>query len=289
MKKFILSTDMTADLPQSYIDKYDIVIQQLFYTFDNIVYGVDTDYMDPDTFYHEMREGKNPTTSASNPGQVKASFEAFAKQGLDVLHISFSSGLSSTHNTTTILAQEVMEEYPDITIKVVDSLSASLGQGLLVLEAAEMQSEGKSLEEVAQWVEQNRLDVVHQFTVEDLFHLSRGGRISMTNAILGSALSIKPLMSIDNEGKLVNTAKLRGTKKMFSTLVNSPQDLSNLARFKRMAIAHGGNIENALKLKEMLEEKYEVEEIIINHLGPIIGAHTGPDVLSCVFLGTRDI
>lgn len=287
MKKFILSTDMTADLPQTYIDKYDIVTQQLFYTFDNIVYGVDKDYMDPDTFYREMREGKNPTTSASNPGQVKASFEAYAKQGFDVLHISFSSALSSTHNTTVIMAQEVMEEYPGITIKVIDSLSASLGQGLLVLEAAEMQAAGKSLEEVAAWVENYRLAVVHQFTVEDLFHLSRGGRISKTNAILGSTLNIKPLMTIDDEGKLINTAKLRGTKKVFNALANSPEEHSNLTRFKRVAIAHGGNIENALKLKEMLEEKYMIDELIINHLGPIIGAHTGPDVLSCAFFGQR--
>ena len=222
--RFQIITDSNSDLPLEYLEKNKVGILYLGYTMSGITYGSDKS-MPEKEFYAAMRAGELPTTSGINFDQAKEMFSALAEKGQDILHIAFSSALSSSYSAASAAAEEVAAEYPERKILVVDSLCCSLGEGLLVHKLVQLRNEGKSVEEAAQWAEKNKLHVCHNFTVDDLFHLHRGGRVSKTTAVLGTLINMKPVLHVDNEGRLVAVGKVRGRKNSLKALVDNMEKL----------------------------------------------------------------
>ena len=286
MKDFLISTDTTADLPDNYVKENNIDIHTLFYAFGEVIYGTDNT-MPEKEFFDRMRKGEMPTTMACNPQDCKTIFEKRVNEGFDILHIAFSSALSGTYNSSRIAAEELMEDYPDRKIIVVDSLGASLGQGLLVYLAQEKKEQGEDMETVAKWAEENRLHMVHLFTVNDLNHLYRGGRISRTTAVVGSMLNIKPVLHVDNDGKLTAIGKVRGRKKSLQELVKLMDEKigSYHDTCHTIFISHGDCEEDANYVAEKVKEKYQINTIIMNQVGATIGAHSGPGTMALFFVG----
>ncbi|MBR2155426.1 MAG: DegV family protein, partial [Clostridia bacterium] len=234
-------------------------------------------------FYDAIREGKTATTSAANIATFKEAMKAIVDQGKDVLYIGFSSGLSATVGAGTNAARELSEEYPDSKIYAVDTLGASLGQGMIVYYAAKKKAEGASIEEVRDFVESRKLNQAHWFTVDDLNHLKRGGRISPATAAIGTMLNIKPVMHMDNEGHLVAVGKVRGRKTSLKELVNSMEASWLPEENPTIFISHGDCLEDAEYVASLIREKLGVNDIRINYVGPVIGAHTGPGVVALFF------
>lgn len=283
--KYIISTDSTADLPASYSKEHGIAVQFLSYAFGDTVYGTDNQ-MEPHAFYERMRSGEMPTTNACIPDEVQRNFESYLKEGYDILHISFSSGLSASHNNARIAANDLAEQYPDRKIVLVDSLCASLGQGLLVHYAVQMKESGKSMEEVAKWLEQNKLHLCHQFTVNDLFHLHRGGRVSKATAILGTLMNVKPVLHVDNEGHLTSVCNVRGRKKALLKLVDIMGSQIDGYRNDTVFISHGDCLEDAEFVAAQVRERFGIEDILIDYVSPTIGAHSGPGTVALFYLGS---
>lgn len=284
MRDFIITTDTTCDLPESYIKENNLDIHPLFYHFnDSIIYGKD-DNLEPAVFYQRMRDGEMPTTMASNPEDSKDLFEARIKEGYDIIHIAFSSGLSSTCQNAVIAANELMEEYPDAKITVIDSLCASMGEGLLVYKAVEFKKAGHSYDETIEYINELVPHLAHKFTVDSLFHLHRGGRVSKATAIIGTLVGIKPLLHVDDTGHLVSIGKSRGRKKALSSLVDSMiQTMGNRINDTIM-ISHGDALEDAEYVASLIKEKIaEVKNVIINYICPTIGAHAGPGTIALFF------
>ena len=236
-------------------------------------------------FYNELRNGVTATTSAVNPEGWANVMEPALAAGEDLLVITFTSGMSTTYQSAVIAAREMEEKYPQRKILVVDSLCAALGQGLLIWYACKKRDEGLSLEELAAWVEENKLHICHWVTVDDLTHLKRGGRISATSAIVGTMLNIKPIIHVNDEGKLINVAKVRGRKTAIDYLANKLGELGEGYDNETCFVVHGDCEEDAQTLAAMVKEKYGVKHVHIGYLGPVIGAHTGPGVLALFFLG----
>lgn len=286
MNNYIITTDNNSDLPIDYYEKHRVGCSFLSYTMDGVCYSPEN-FLPEHEFYEKMRNGSMPTTAQVNPENAKNMMEPYLKEGLDILHIAFSSGLSGSYNSCKIAADELQEEYPDRTILVVDSLSASLGQGLLVHEALKRKEQGMGLQELAGWVEENRLHIVHAFTVDDLFHLFRGGRVSRTTAVVGSMLNLKPVLHVDNEGKLIPVSKARGRKKSLNMLVQMMDE--KIGKYKDICdtifISHGDCLEDAKYVEAKVKEKYPVKTVLINHVGAVIGAHSGPGTLALFFMG----
>lgn len=289
MSTFKLITDSTADLPQEYLNRYDIGCIKLSYTLDGQTYGGTGEEMDWKEFYRLMREeGKLPTTSQINPEEFKSYFEEMLKEYSEILYLAFSSGLSGTYNSAMIAVDMLREEYPDCKIRVVDSLCASLGEGLFMHKAVQLKEQGKSLDEVASWLEDNKRNLVHVFTVDDLHHLHRGGRVSKTTAIIGTLAGIKPILHVDDEGHLVALSKVRGRKKSLLTLVDLMEDKTKdyPSRNDMVMISHGDALEDAKFVKNEIEKRFGIEEFLINNIGPTIGAHSGPGTIALFFMGT---
>ncbi|MBP3616624.1 MAG: DegV family protein [Lachnospiraceae bacterium] len=284
--KYIISTDSTADLPVSYVKEHEVSVQFLSYAFGDTVYGADNQ-MDAHAFYERMRSGEMPTTNACIPDEVEKNFEAYLKEGYDILHISFSSGLSASHNNARIAANELAERYPDRKIVLVDSLCASLGQGLLVHYAVTMKESGKSLEEVATWLEENKLHLCHEFTVDDLFHLHRGGRVSKATAILGTLINVKPVLHVDDEGHLTSVCNVRGRKKSLLKLVDRMESNIEGCQNDIVFISHGDCPEDAQFVADQVKSRFGIENILIDYVSPTIGAHSGPGTVALFYLGTK--
>ena len=286
MSEYVITTDNNSDLPEKYLKDHGVGCMYLSYSMDgkNYTHG---NFLPEHEFYEAMRNGSMPTTAQVNPENAKALLEPYLKEGKDILHIAFSSGLSGTYNSSRIAAEELMEEYPDRKIIVVDSLSASLGQGLLVWLAQQKKELGQTLEDVADWVEKNKLKMVHLFTVDDLNHLYRGGRVSRTTAIVGSMLNIKPVLHVDNEGKLTAIGKVRGRKKALQELVKLMDEKigSFGAGCDTIFISHGDCEQDAQYVAAKVKEKYDIKNIIINQVGATIGAHSGPGTMALFFVG----
>ena len=286
MSEYVITTDNNSDLPEEYLKDHGVGCMYLSYSMDgkNYTHG---NFLPEHEFYEAMRNGSMPTTAQVNPENAKALLEPYLKEGKDILHIAFSSGLSGTYNSSRIAAEELMEEYPDRRIIVVDSLSASLGQGLLVWLAQQKKELGQTLEDVADWVEKNKLKMVHLFTVDDLNHLYRGGRVSRTTAIVGSMLNIKPVLHVDNEGKLTAIGKVRGRKKALQELVKLMDEKigSFGADCDTIFISHGDCEQDAQYVAAKVKEKYNIKNIIINQVGATIGAHSGPGTMALFFVG----
>ena len=236
-------------------------------------------------FYDELRTGTMATTAAANPDDWARLMKAALDAEQDVLVIAFSSGLSTTYQSAVIAAKDLQEEYPQRTIIVVDSLCAALGQGLLVHHACKKRDEGMGIRELAAWLEENKLNLCHWVTVDDLSHLKRGGRISATTAIVGTMLNIKPIIHVDNDGHLINTAKVRGRKVAMEYLAKKFSE--TCTDFDTVFIGHGDCPEDAAALEALLREKHDIREITTGYVGPVIGAHTGPGVLVLFFMGTQ--
>ena len=286
MSEYVITTDNNSDLPEKYFKDHGVGCMYLSYSMDGKNYTHEN-FLPEHEFYEAMRNGSMPTTAQVNPENAKTLLEPYLKEGKDILHIAFSSGLSGTYNSSRIAAEELMEEYPDRKIIVVDSLSASLGQGLLVWLAQQKKELGQTLEDVADWVEKNKLKMVHLFTVDDLNHLYRGGRVSRTTAIVGSMLNIKPVLHVDNEGKLTAIGKVRGRKKALQELVKL-MDVkigSFGADCDTIFISHGDCEQDAQYVAAKVKEKYNIKNIIINQVGATIGAHSGPGTMALFFVG----
>ncbi len=285
MRKYILSTDSTADLPDSYIEEKHLDVHPICYAFGDDVYG-DDKIMPVTEFYNRLRNGELPTTMAANPAQIEKHYRKWAEQGYDILHLAFSSGLSSTYNNCCIAADEVMEDYPDCKIIVIDTLCASMGEGLLVYYAVKAMESGKSMDEVAEYTQALIPHLCHHFTVDDLFHLYRGGRVSKTAAFVGSLAGVKPLLHVDNEGHLNAIAKVRGRKKSLNALVDKMQSTigDHLSENDLVFISHSDCLEDAQYVANLVMDKFNLPAMI-NYIGPTIGTHTGVGTVTLFFIG----
>lgn len=284
MNNYIITTDNTNDFPNEYYDEHGLGCAYLTYTINGTSYTKENLLSDKE-FYDAMRNGAMPVTSQATPEQIRSLIQPYLEEGLDVLHIAFSSGLSGTYNSARIAADELREEFPERTIVVIDSVAASLGEGLLVHSAVEMKNSGADLQTVASWVESHKLNVAHVVTVDDLFHLFRGGRVSRTTATVGSLLNIKPIIHVDNEGKLINIGKVRGRKKALDELVKlMDQKIGSYApTCDTIFISHSDCLEDAQYVAEQVKKKYPVRNVLINYIGSVIGSHTGPGTVALFF------
>lgn len=288
MRDFIITTDSNSDLPAEYINKNQIIVIPHYYDMDGITYG-DEVVLSPKEFYDRMRTGSMPTTMASNPAVIDTTFRKIISDGYDILHISFSSVLSGGYNNVSVGAQMILEELPNAKIHVIDSLNASLGQGLLIMKAVSMRNAGNSLGEIVAWLEENKLHYCAQVTVDDLHHLSRGGRLSKTSAILGSMMNVKPILYVDDNGALQALQTVRGRKKSLSTLALNMEERVGSYKDRQdvIGIIHGDAPEDATYLEHIVREKYPNAEIVINAISPSIGAHSGPGTVGLCFVAER--
>lgn len=232
-----------------------------------------------------LRSGEEAKTAAVNPLGWSESIEPVLQSGEDVLVMAFSSGLSATYQSAVIAAQELRDKYPQRTISVVDTLAASLGQGLLVYYACKKRDEGMSLEELTAWCEEYKYKLCHWFTVDDLMYLKRGGRISAATAVVGTMLKIKPVLHMDDEGHLINRAKVRGRKAAIDALAAKMGELGIPGANDTVFICHGDCMEDAKYLEAQVKEKYGVKNVLIYYVGAVIGSHSGPGTLALFFLG----
>ena len=282
---FKIVTDTSANLTDEVVEKYDLAVLPLTFMIDGVQrksYNKHEKSNLP-AFYKEMREGKVVTTSLPNLQDSKNELEEILKEGNDLLYIGFSSGLSGTYTAIDLILKELASSYENSKIYSVDTLAAAAGQGLLVWTAAEMQEDGKSIEEVYRWVEDNKFKVAHWFTVDDLHFLERGGRVSKTAAFAGTMLNIKPVLHVDNEGHLIPMEKVRGRKKSIDALVKHMEDTMNRPYDNKVLISHGDCEDEAQILKDKVIEKTGVNNVHINCLDPVIGAHSGPGTLALFF------
>lgn len=286
MKDFVITADSNSDLLIDYIKEKAIGIIPHYYDLENITYGDELN-LDPKEFYNKMRTGLMPTTMASNPEVIRSTFTNYINQGYDILHISFSSSLSGGCSNVMAGAREICEENPDATIIVIDTLNASLGEGMAVMKAVQLKEEGKSLDEIATWIEEHKFDFKVLFTVDDLGYLCRGGRISKTTAFVGSMISIKPILHINTEGLLVSLSTARGRKKSLNIIFNNM--LESMGKYKDeedvVCIVHGDALEDAEYLANLVREELPHKKVIINYVSPSIGAHSGPGAIGLCYMG----
>ena len=284
MPDFKIVTDSGCDFTAAETEQMDVIRVPLSVLFKGKLQDDFATDAERKILYNGVREGEMPTTSAVNPDGWANAMRPVLEAGKDVLCLCFSSGLSTTYQSAVIAAEELKEEYPDRTINVVDSLCAALGQGLLVWHACAHRDAGESLAEVTAWVEANKLHICHWVTVEDLNHLKRGGRVSAATAMVGTMLNIKPIIHVNDEGKLVSVAKTRGRKAAIDYITKKVAEATD----KEMVfVGHGDCPEDAEICAAILKEKYGVRNVHIGYVGAVIGAHTGPGVLVTFFLGEK--
>lgn len=275
---FVLMTDSSCDLPYEFYDKNNIPVADLSFIVDGVArFGRDVTSKD---FYDILRSGKMPSTSAVNVEDAKAAMEPPLKEGKDVLYLAFTSGLSVTVKNGEIAANELGEKYPERKIIVIDTLCASMGQGLFIYYANRLKQEGKGIEEIAQWARDNRLRVAHYVMADDLKHLHRGGRISRTSAIAGSMLGIKPIIHVNNEGKLIPVDKIRGKKQALTALVDKMQKVVGNTKSDFFMVSHADCEEDAKFVAELVSKRIGIKNYMIHYIGPVIGSHTGPGTVA---------
>ncbi len=287
MSNYVIITDSSCDLSAELVEQLELCVVPLSFIIDGKTYHdcPDDRDMSPETFYGLLKQGKQATTNAVNVGQATEAMEPFLKEGKDVLVLAFSSGLSTTCNSFQIAAKDLSGQYPGRKVYAVDTLCASLGQGMLVYQAAKLRQAGKTIDEVRDWAEEYKFHQCHWFTVNDLFHLKRGGRVSAATAIVGTMLQIKPVLHMDNEGHLINMSKARGRKASLLALVDKVAELGVDPAEQTMFICHSACLDDARFIADELQRRYGVKEVIINRIGPVIGAHTGPGCISVFFTG----
>ncbi len=281
---FQIITDSCCDYPTPMYETLGLTFVPLTVEFRGNTFDDKNDESLKD-MYQGLRAGEAAKTSAVNPSRWSQVMEESLAAGKDVLVLTFSSGLSTTYQSAVIAAEELKEKYPERKIQVIDTLCASMGQGLLVWYACKKRDAGLTLDEVAQWVLDNRLHLCHWFTVDDLMYLKRGGRISAATALVGTMLQIKPLLHVDDEGHLINMTKARGRKAAIDAMVKKAQELGAGYDNSTMFISHGDCLTDAEYLSRQLKEKCGVKEVVISYVGAVIGSHSGPGTLALFFLG----
>ena len=289
MKDYVIITDATCDLPEEIVEELGIKVIPMEFELNGRVYQhyPDAREMKFRDFYERLRAGEMPKTSQINGVTYWRYFEPELQAGKDILYIAFSSGLSGTYQASLLASEDLKEKYPDSRIVCIDSLCACIGLGLLVYTAVQQKLKGATLDELADWILRNRCRVCHWFVVEDLNHLRKGGRISMAAAVAGTALGIKPVLHVDNEGHLVAVYKVRGRKKGMDTLLQQMEKTGENVRDQVIFVAHADCREDAKELRQMIKSSMHPKEIYMNYVGPIIGTHTGPGMLALVFFGTE--
>lgn len=286
MNDYIITVNSTVDVPKEWLEERNVPFIPLKYTIDGETYK-DMMGLSPKEFFQKLREGKMSVTSQINPGEAKEALEPFLKEGKDVLHLAFSSGLSGTCSSMRLAAAELKEEYPDRKVIVVDTLCACLGEALLLYYVLKRKKEGMSIEEAAAWAEANKLHVCHNVTIDDLHHLQRGGRVSKTAAVVGTMVQIKPMIHMDNEGKLQVIGKERGRKKSLNKIVDRAVEQYKGWENDIVMITHGDCIEDAQYVAKLVREKMGIDNILVNNIGTVIGSHTGPGVVAVFCMGNE--
>ena len=287
MSNYVILTDSGTDFTKEMIEELDVELLDLWVTRENEE-PVPNSSLDLSEFYAFLREKKSASTAAVNIDGFIEIMTPILEAGKDILYLGFSSGLSSTYASGKLAADELMEKYPDRKIYTVDTLAASLGQGLLVYLAAKRKLAGESIEAVRDFVENNKLNLCHWFTIDDLFFLKRGGRVSGTTAVVGTMLGIKPVMHVDNEGHLINVAKARGRRASVDALFDKAKSTMIGERANSSVfISHGDCIEDAEYLAERIKNEIGVKEVRIAYVGSVIGSHSGPGTLALFFLGSE--
>ncbi|MBO5303669.1 MAG: DegV family protein [Lachnospiraceae bacterium] len=284
MWKFEIFTDSSCDLPQEMIEQYNLQVMQLEVNMDNQPPVLNRD-IDIKSFYAQLRNGVNAKTSAVTPGFFEEHMKKCVLDGKDILYIGFSSGLSTTYNNGVMIMKELREEFPERKLLDIDTLCASVGQGLLVYYAALLRESGADIEEVRDKIEAIKNHIHHQITVDDLFFLKRGGRISAATAIAGSVLKIKPIIHVDKEGRLQNIGNVRGRKAAIKELFAKLKSNENLQQLNYVFISHSDCLEDVNILAAMIKSEYADVEVVISDIGPVIGAHTGPGAIAMCYLG----
>jgi len=282
MSNYVLIANNTCDLPEEMLRDLDVTVLPLGFTIGNDSYKT----MPIKEFYQKVREGAMPSTNAANVGDYVDLFEPALEAGKDVLCLVFSSGLSATYNSAVIAAEEMAEKYPERNILLVDTLAASSGEGLLVRGAAERRLAGESIEAVRDWVENTKFKVAHWFTVNDLGHLKRGGRISAAQAVVGGMLGVKPILRVNDEGRLVPAGKVRGRTTSLAELIKQLEKTGVDFTEETIYISHADCADEANALAEEIRAKFGPKEVLVNFIGPVIGSHTGVGVIALLFKAT---
>lgn len=284
---YVVVAGATLDLPQTVVEELELEIIPM-----DVRLGEQDYKFHPNEreitckeFYQRLEAGETSVTSQITPATFKSVFGGILEEGKDVLYLAFSSGLSGTYNSARLVAEELLEKYPERKIICVDSLCASIGEGLLVYLTGKLRKEGKSLEEVSCWVQENRTKICHWFAVDDLMHLKRGGRLGGFEAAVGTALKIKPVLSVDQEGKLTVVTKVRGTKKGIDYLVGRMKEDGLATEEQTVIVGHADAPETAEQLKNVLLSEKIAKEVIMANVGPIIGTHVGGGMFALTFVG----
>lgn len=286
MRDYIITVNSTVDTGKEWLEERNVPVIPLKYTIDGQEY-TDMYGLSDKEFFQKLREGKMSVTSQINPEEAKEMLEPYVKEGKDVLHLAFSSALSGTCNSMKIAAEELQEEYPEAKVIVVDTLCACMGEAMLLYYALKQKEVGKTIEEVAQWVEENKLHVCHNVTVDDLFHLHRGGRVSKTAAVLGTMVKVKPIIHMDDNGALQVIGKERGRKKSLHKIVDMAVERSKGWDNEIIMITHGDCLEDAEYVAKLVREKMGIENVFIHNIGTVIGSHTGPGVVATFCMGNK--
>ena len=286
MSEYVITVNSTVDLPKEWLSERNVPVIPLKYTIEGNTYE-DMNGLSSKEFFGKLREGKMAVTSQVNPDEAKTALEPYLREGKDILHLGFSSALSGTCNSMRIAAKELEEEYPDRKIIVIDTLCACLGEGLLLYYALKHRSEGSSIEETAKWVEENKLHICHNVTIDDLEHLYRGGRISRTVAVLGGMVKIKPMLHVDDQGALNVIGKERGRRKALGKIVETASKQAQGWENDIVMITHGDCREDADYVAGLVRQKLGVDNILINNIGTVIGSHTGPGVVAVFCMGEK--
>lgn len=287
MNNYIILTDSGTDFTPEMIKELDVELLDLTVTLEGEEPRANS-ALDLPELYAFLREKKSASTAAVNLDTFLEVMTPHLEAGKDILYLGFSSGLSSTFASGRLAAEELSEKYPDRKILVADTLCASLGQGLLVYHAAKQRQNGASIEEVRDFVEANKLNLCHWFTIDDLFFLKRGGRVSATTAVVGTMLGIKPVMHVDNEGHLINVSKARGRRASIDALFDKAKETMIGDRSEAVVfISHGDCIEDAEYLADRIRKELGVKEVRIGYVGAVIGSHSGPGTLALFFLGSQ--
>ena len=286
MRDYIITVNSTVDTGKEWLKERNVPVIPLKYTIDGQEY-TDMYGLSDKEFFQKLREGKMSVTSQINPEEAKEMLEPYVKEGKDVLHLAFSSALSGTCNSMKIAAEELQEEYPEAKVIVVDTLCACMGEAMLLYYALKQKEAGKTIEEVAQWAEENKLHVCHNVTVDDLFHLHRGGRVSKTAAVLGTMVKVKPIIHMDDNGALQGIGKEGGRKKSLHKIVDMAVERSEGWDNEIIMITHGDCLEDAEYVAKLVREKMGVENVLIHNIGTVIGSHTGPGVVATFCMGNK--
>ena len=291
MINYVLVSDSTLDLPEKYCNKQNIHIVPMPFIVNGQTYKhyIDTREMSYKEFYLKLEKGESASTSQINYKQFYEYFEDILKLGKDIIYISFSAEMSGTYNTSKIAVTDLLEKYPNRKITVIDSKCASVGEGLLAYNASLRMDKGYGYNELCNWIVNNRSNICHWFVVDDLEQLKRGGRISPLTATIGKMLQIKPLLTVNNKGGLETVSKIRGSSKVFDTLVSKFINDKKSAVTSTVVVGHANCYENAVTLKKMLMDTKQVKKVIISDIGPVIGSHVGSGMLAVTFTGTRKL